>query len=946
MKNVYLWLTAIMLLPMSLSAQSFTNMSTLLDDSYNSGGCVGVNDMNNDGTDDIILLDASNHLKVLYNLPGGFIEDDYGVVSSADQWGFTVGDLDNDGFNDVISGGNFDGVHLTTIEGLGDFQGDDLDNGMLFMQGCNMADIDNDGALDYFACHDVGLSRIWQNDGNGAMSFTDELIDLTDYDPGDFTDTDHSGNYGSVWSDFDDDGDIDLYIAKCRQGVSDPNDPRRINQLWINNGDGTWTEDALNRGLVIFEQSWTADFADYDNDGDFDCLITNHSTNIVLLENDGNGFFTDVSENAGLSGYEGFFLQAKMVDFDNDGFNDIIWSGGTHRYLHNDGDGTFTEVADTFPYVDTMHSFGIGDLNMDGFLDVYASYGNIYVGSDNSNPDIVWMNDGNDNNWVTFDLLGTVSNMNAVGAKVKIYGDWGTQVREVRAGESYGIVNTFHLHFGLGQSESIDLVEVEWPSGIVTEIENPEINTVHNLVEGECNLAGLSITSDGPTEICPGESVTLTADADLIGFEWNTGEVGPTITVSESGFYYAIGTDGECNGLTNTIAVEVIQPTPPTISVNGELSLCEGSSVELISSNADGYTWSNGEEAQAITVTESGIYDVSVPSACQGDLTSEAVEVVVYDVPAAPTADDVTIQEAGTATLEGTGNMLHWYETEDATEPLFIGNTFETPLVETTTSFWVEDVIEHGGSNAMGGKSTIDEDNGQYHFNSDFWLIFDANEDIVIDSVKVFAGASGERTVGIVDANNNVIAQATAFVESGEQYMPLNLFVPEGTDYGMRSLDNDPELWRDGIGAEMNYPYAVGDLATITRSSVTGENFQAYYYFFYDWHVSVPSVDCASERIEVTVTVVGVEEIEGLTAFSAYPNPVRDALTLELNLTEAKPFIVEVMDLSGRVIRQSSFTAGTGLHREVIDCSSLQAGMYEVRLRTGAQQTSVKVIVQ
>jgi hypothetical protein len=945
MKQFYLWLTALALLPAGLAAQSFTNMSNLLDDSYNSGGCVGVTDMNNDGSDDIILLDNSNHLKVLYNLPGGFVEDDYGVLSSAEQWGFTVGDLDNDGHNDVISGGNFDGVHLTMIDGIGMSQSDDLNNGMLFMQGCNMADIDNDGALDYFACHDVGLSRIWHNDGNGGMSFN-ELIDLTDYDPGTFTDTDHSGNYGSVWTDFDDDGDIDLYIAKCRQGVSDPNDPRRINQLWINNGDGTWTEDALSRGLVIYEQSWTADFADYDNDGDFDCLITNHSTNIVLLENDGNGFFTDVSEAAGLTGYEGFFLQAKMVDFDNDGFNDIIWSGGTHRYLHNDGDGTFTEVANTFPYTDTMHSFGIGDLNMDGFLDVYASYGNIYVGSDNGNPDILWMNDGNDNNWVTFDLLGTESNLNAVGAKVKIYGDWGTQVREVRAGESYGIVNTFHLHFGIGQSETIDMVEIIWPSGIVTEIENPDINTVHQIVEGECQLEGLAIAADGPTQICPGESVTLSTDTDLIGYEWSTGETGPSITVSESGFYYAIGTDGNCNGLTNTIVVEVIQPVLPTITVNGDLEFCEGGSVELISSNAEGYTWSNGEESQAISVSESGTYDVAVPSQCAGDLSSESVEVIVYDAPGTPTADDVSIDVPGTATIEGTGNLLHWYESEMATDPLFIGNTFETPFQETTTSYWVEDVIQYGGVQGVGGEETIDEANGQYHFNSDFWLVFDANEDIIIDSVKVFSGAGGERTIGVVDANNSVIAQTTVFIFEGESYVPLDLFVPAGTDYGLRCFDNDPELWRDGPPASLEYPYDLNGLATITTSSVSGANALAYYYFFYDWHVSTPMVECVSDRVEVTVTVVSIDEIEGLTSFNVYPNPTSDVLNLELELTGSKDFVMELIDLTGRIIEQTNFTAGVGQHREVLNVSDLESGVYELRLMTGSQQTSMKVIVQ
>ena len=86
-----------------------------------------------------------------------------------------------------------------------------------------------------------------------------------------------------MFTDFDNDGDIDLFIAKCRQFINDPYDPRRVNQLWVNDGNGNFTEEANERGLVFYEQSWTVDFADIDNDGDFDCLITNHSTTLYFI---------------------------------------------------------------------------------------------------------------------------------------------------------------------------------------------------------------------------------------------------------------------------------------------------------------------------------------------------------------------------------------------------------------------------------------------------------------------------------------------------------------------------------------------------------------------------------------------------------------------------------------------------------------------------------------
>ena len=83
--------------------------------------------------------------------------------------------------------------------------------------------------------------------------------------------------------------------------------------------------------------------------------------------------------------------------------------------------------------------------------------------------------------------------------------------------------------------------------------------------------------------------------------------------------------------------------------------------------------------------------------------------------------------------------------------PIFIGNTFETPVLESTTTFWVEDVINHGLEVAVGGSSAQDE--GQYHNNSNYWLRFDAFEDIVIQSVKVFANSAGDRTVAAIDGD-------------------------------------------------------------------------------------------------------------------------------------------------------------------------------------------------
>lgn len=816
--------------------------------------------MDNDGIDDILTLDDGRNLHVLYSDGvGGFTDVSYGQISGSNQWGFAAADMNNDGHVDVISGGSYDGVHYVSIDAPGVYSSTNLSNGSMFMQGCNIADVDNDGLLDYFACHDDAASRIWRNDGAGGLIPNTALIDFTNYDNGGYTNTDHSGNYGSVWTDFDDDGDLDLYIAKCRQFVSDPNDPRRINQLWVNDGNGNYTEAAASHGLVFLEQSWTADFADYDNDGDMDCLITNHSTNMMLLENDGSGNFSDVSAAAGVD-ISGFFLQAKMVDFDNDGFNDIIYAGGVHGYFHNNGDGTFSSVASTFPYGDTMHSFGIGDLNKDGFLDVYASYGNVYVSSDNNNPDILWENDGNANNWVAFDLQGFQSNMSAVGAKVKIYGSWGVQVREVRAGESYGIVNTFHAHFGLGSATSIDSTVIEWPSGITTTITDPAVNSFNNVLEASCQLTGITISADGPTEICPGESVTLSAPAGYT-YQWNNGEQTQDIVVNANGSYSVTVTDGGgCIGSSQSLAVQVLTPTQATLSSDNATVFCEGGSVTLTASAGASYVWSNGETTQSILATTAGTYFVDVTDVCGNVSTSDALAITTLNSPPTPMVADVELAAPGSADLFWNGENVQWYDAIDALTPLATGDNFTTPVVSDVQTFWLDDFAVNGGTPFSGGKTSYDANNGQYHTNSGYWLLFDANEDIYLDSVKVYAGNTGDRTIEVIDELGASVVSLTVSIPAGESYVPLGFFIPQGTGYGLRTTDNNPQLWREAPPATMSYPYEIGTLATITSSSIVGANATAYYYFFYDWHVSTESTICTTERVAVTVTVAaGVE---------------------------------------------------------------------------------------
>jgi len=216
----------------------------------------------------------------------------------------------------------------------------------------------------------------------------------------------------------------------------------------------------------------------------------NHTDENRMYVQTAPGVFTDMTAATGLNFGAGMNWQSIFDDFDNDGFIDLLITGDTDQIFMNNGNGTFSSV-NPFPGTLDIQNAAIGDLNHDGFLDIYASYG--FWNNNSPASDRLLLNDTNSNNWVVFTLDGTESNRSAVGAKLILEGEWGVQVREVRAGESYGIQNTLNQHFGLGTAGSIDRLTIRWPSGTRQVIENPEINTFHKITEEE-TCTGITVT--------------------------------------------------------------------------------------------------------------------------------------------------------------------------------------------------------------------------------------------------------------------------------------------------------------------------------------------------------------------------------------------------------------------------------------------------------------------
>jgi len=942
LKNYALGVALLFCAPTLLNAQfSFTNATNLKSSTTNSGGCMGVVDMNGDGLDDMCILDNSRVFRVDYQNPdGSFTLVNYGQVSNSGQWGWAIADVDEDGHRDMISGGSYDGIRYVRISEPGVSTTSNLNNGNMFMQCNNIVDINNDGHNDFWACHDDAAPRQWLNDGNGNLSFAN-IIDYTT-DPV----SDMSGNYGSVWIDFDNDGDLDLYIAKCRQNVNNANDPRRWNRLFVNDGNGNFTDRAAEFGIQIRNQSWTADFADIDNDGDLDLVVTNHDAPMQLFENDGTGNYTDITAGSGL-GITGFFLQSKFVDFDNDGYVDLLIAGGLERIWRNNGNKTFTLQTGVFPANKAMHSFATGDLNNDGFLDVFANYGSSYINADMNNPDRLWLNNPNDNHWFGVRLQGTVSNRDAIGARVTISGPWGTQIREVRAGESYGMVTTFMCHFGLGQETVIPTVTINWPSGLVETFTNVAADQVINVIEGVCVSPSASITTPGNLIVCGnGDAITLSANEGF-NYLWSTGATTQSIEITQAGNYSVTIDDGQGCNATTAIFVQQSPDETPTVNALGETRFCEGGEVVLQSSSAAGYAWNTGATTNSITVTQSGTYTVTVQGSC-GDFTSVAVAVEVLEGPDAPIADDVTIPVPGTANLFAVGDNIQWYDVASGGSPIASGNNFETPVVSTTTSFWVSATQDSPGALANGGPEDRTT-SGQFHPNTDFFPLFTANEAFTILSVKVFANGAGNRTIALIDrADGSTVTTGTYAIPDGESRVTLNYNVPAAGNYALRCVGGNPQLWRDGIGSNPTYPYALGDVGAITSSSVSGNNATALYYFFYDWEVQAMGSSCEGPRTEVVVNVgsVGVEDAAGVENTRVWPNPAKDHVMVAFGDVQGK-VMVDVLDVSGRIVMSREGDARArreGLMQ--LNVNTLAPGEYMVRIQHQGGNSTHRVVVQ
>jgi hypothetical protein len=427
-------------------------------------------------------------------------------VGNDDRYGMgvLVGDYDNDGFPDLYVT-NYGRNTLYHNNGDGTFT-DVTDRAGVgcsrWSTGAAFIDYDKDGRLDLYVGvyleYDAKYRLFYEADVYpGPLAYPAQPSVLY-HNNGDGTFTDVTAKagvglkgraMGVLTVDYDQDGWPDIFVA---------ND-NTANFLYHNNGNGTFTEVALNAGVAFGQHgnaaaSMGGDWGDYDHDGKLDLVVPAMGYN-ALYRGLGKGLFEDVALGVGMAVISGQYWSwgGKFIDYDNDGYPDIwVVNGDGHRlsdtqeaiFARNTpgpgGKRVFQDVAEqSGPYFKmkmVSRGLAVGDYDNDGDQDAFI------LNIDQSSL-LVRNDGGNRNNWLTLSLTGTKSNKDGLGAKVTVTAGALVQYDENKSGTSYLSQSDPRMHFGLGQANKADEVSIRWPSGIIQKLKGVKVNQILAVTE-------------------------------------------------------------------------------------------------------------------------------------------------------------------------------------------------------------------------------------------------------------------------------------------------------------------------------------------------------------------------------------------------------------------------------------------------------------------------------
>ncbi len=398
------------------------------------------------------------------------------------SWSAAWGDYDGDGFVDMFVGQSNTSTNkgdLVKNSGGASFANVSIATGLDdpgFHQNVAWSDIDGDRDLDLIlAMEGPERHEIYLQGSGGSFTPVGALVGFQE----DFG----TKAYGMAIGDTDGDGDLDIYISTCKFG-GDIRNNFYENQL-ADTGTLSFIDIADTNGTQYMDNSYGSEFLDFDDDGDLDLFMVGADSEASkIFRNDGNNQFTDVDAITGqalLSDTSGDLNGGRAVDYDNDGDLDLFFhdhkpNNGkdlARKLYRNDGNWQFTDVTVAEGLNDTnkgSYDSAWGDIDLDGDQDLIATTSD----DDPNTPEQVFISDAttNGNHWLYVELSGPTDNTTGIGASLYATINEGTpQERTIRreANTNAGTFNQSDLpvHFGLGAATVIDELEIHWPDGAV-----------------------------------------------------------------------------------------------------------------------------------------------------------------------------------------------------------------------------------------------------------------------------------------------------------------------------------------------------------------------------------------------------------------------------------------------------------------------------------------------
>lgn len=434
---------------------------------------VAVADFNGDGWEDIYVAtkQAANHL---FLNTGGMHFEEVAEQAGVDDPGNTNatlwGDFNNDGWPDLVTGNYLAANRLFLNNGDGTFE--DATDAFNFgnegpCRSLHAADYDGDGWLDVYVVNMNSQNALYRN--LGGQTFQNAVFSSGTTDTG--------IGMGCIFFDSDNDGDQDLYVT---------HDGNQVNKFFENNGNGTFSENATAIGLDYQGNCMGVDAADINHDGWLDLYITDLYPSELFLNN-GDGTYSAIGEEAGVDD-SGMSWGCAWFDYNHDSeldlyiANDFAFAPFPNILYRGNGDVTFDLVSEGDSVLEHNHSdYGLaqGDFDRDGDLDLA-----IATPGTPAQPGFqILENKNTTGHYIAFELEGTASNRSAVGARVFVHFNGQSRMDEINCGQGYSGASSLKVHFGLGETDAIDSLTIQWPSGLTSDYGTFEADSTYQILE-------------------------------------------------------------------------------------------------------------------------------------------------------------------------------------------------------------------------------------------------------------------------------------------------------------------------------------------------------------------------------------------------------------------------------------------------------------------------------